>query len=174
MSISLFFLLLSVACRPLPAVRCLPPAACYPEGVIVFTPQTLTPLLPLALVLWLLPCAIQDYRHRRVANALTVPAFFVAWPLALWLGDGERLIFTLAVFAGCWFAWQMGGMGAADGKMATCIAAVSPLALGMGGLFLALGFVSMRLWRGKSASLPAGIAFYAGAVGMALAAVIEI
>ncbi|MBX2998813.1 MAG: prepilin peptidase [Caldilineaceae bacterium] len=134
----------------------------------MFTSQTLTPLLPLMLVLWLLPCAIQDYRHRRVANVLTVPAFFAAWPLALWLGDGDRLMFTLAVFAGCWFAWQMGGMGAADGKMATLIAAVSPPALGMGGLMLALGFVGMRLWKGKSASLPAGIAFYAGAVEMAL------
>jgi Flp pilus assembly protein protease CpaA len=120
------------------------------------------------LVLWLLPCAIQDYRHRRVANWLTIPAFFAAWPLALWLGDGERLMFTLAVFAGCWFAWQMGGMGAADGKMATCIAAVSPVALSIGGLVLALGFVGMRLWRGQSVSLPAGVAFYMGAVGVAL------
>jgi Flp pilus assembly protein protease CpaA len=132
----------------------------------------LTDLLPLTLVLWLLPCAIQDYRARRVANALTVPAFFAAWPLALWLGDGERLMFVLAVFAGCWFAWQMGGMGAADGKMATLIAAVSPLALGMGGVLLALGFVGMRLWRGQSVSLPAGVAFYVGAVGVALAGVI--
>jgi Flp pilus assembly protein protease CpaA len=124
------------------------------------------------LVLWLLPCAIQDYCRRRVANWLTVPAFFAAWPLALWLGDGERLMFTLAVFAGCWFAWQMGGMGAADGKMATLIAAVSPVALGIGGLVLALGFVGMRLWKGKSVSLPAGVAFYVGAVGVALAVVI--
>lgn len=138
----------------------------------MFTSQTLTPLLSLILVLWLLPCAIQDYRRRRVANWLTVPAFFAAWPLALWLGDGDRLMFTLAVFAGCWFAWQMGSMGAADGKMATLIAAVSPLALAIGGLFLALGFVGMRLQKGESASLPAGVAFYAGAVGVALATAI--
>jgi hypothetical protein len=43
-----------------------------------FTPQSLTALLPLILVLWLLPCALQDYRRRRVANGLTVPAFFPA------------------------------------------------------------------------------------------------
>jgi Flp pilus assembly protein protease CpaA len=129
-----------------------------------------TDLLALLLVLWLLPCALQDYRTRRVANWLTVPAFFAAWPLALWLGDGERLMFTLAVFGGCWLAWGMGGMGAADGKMATLIAAVSPIALGMGVLLLVLGFVGVRLWRGQSASLPAGVAFYGGAVGVALTA----
>jgi Flp pilus assembly protein protease CpaA len=131
-------------------------------------------LLPLLLVLWLLPCAIQDYRHRRVANWLTVPAFFAAWPLALWLGETERVMLTLAVFAGCWVAWQMGGMGAADGKMATCIAAVSPLALGIGTVLLALGFMGMRGWRGQSASLPAGVAFYLGALVAALAAALRI
>ena len=87
-------------------------------------------LLPSLLVFWLLPCALQDYRQRRIANALTIPAFFAAWPLALWLGGSERVLFTLAVFAGCWLAWGMGGMGAADGKIATVLAAVKPGGVG--------------------------------------------
>ena len=105
-------------------------------------------LLHLALVLWLLPCALQDYRTRHISNWLTVPAFLAAWPLALWLGGGDRLLFTLAVFAGCWLAWGLRSMGAADGKIATALAGVNPPALGLGVLFLVLGFVGMRLLEG--------------------------
>jgi Flp pilus assembly protein protease CpaA len=121
------------------------------------------------LALFLLPCALQDHRSRRVSNWLTLPAFFAAWPLALWLGGEERLFFTFAVFAGCWLAWGMKSMGAADGKLATCMAAVSPAALGVGVLLLVVGFLGMRLWQGRSASLPAAVGFYGGAVAMALA-----
>lgn len=116
--------------------------------------------LLLCLVLFLLPCALQDHRARRVSNWLTLPAFFVAWPLALWLGGEERLLFTFAVFAGCWLAWGMKTMGAADGKLATLITATSPVALGLGVLLLVAGFVGLRLWKGGSASLPAAVEFY--------------
>lgn len=156
------------ACRPPPAGAKrprLPPAA---HRLRVQSDPNMTNFLDLALVLWLLPCAFQDYRTRRVSNWLTVPAFFGAWPLALWLGGSDRLAFVLAVFAGCWFAWQMKGMGAADGKMATALAAVSPPALGISVLLLTLGFVRMRLWNGKRTSLPAGVAFYGGMVGNVL------
>jgi Flp pilus assembly protein protease CpaA len=124
-----------------------------------------TIVLPL-LVLFLLPCALQDYRTRRVSNWLTLPAFFAAWPLALWLGGEDRLLFTFAVFAGCWLAWGMKSMGAADGKLATCLAALSPAALGLGVLLLVVGFVGLRLRRGESASLPAAMGFYGGALAM--------
>lgn len=40
-------------------------------------------------------------------------------------------------------------MGAADGKLATIIAAVSPAALGMGVLLLVAGFVGLRLRKGE-------------------------
>jgi len=126
-----------------------------------------TTILP-TLALYLLPCAIQDFRSRRVSNWLTLPAFFAAWPLALWLGGEERLFFTFAVFAGCWLAWGMKSMGAADGKLATIIAAVSPAALGVGVLLLVMGFVGLRLRRGEATSLPAVVGFYAGTVGLVL------
>ncbi|MCL4831139.1 MAG: hypothetical protein KJZ86_01825 [Caldilineaceae bacterium] len=59
-------------------------------------------------------------------------------------------------------------MGAADGKLATIIAAVSPAALGMGVLLLVAGFVGLRLRKGEAASLPAAVGFYGGTVGVAL------
>lgn len=129
------------------------------------SPSFLVPCL----VLFLLPCAVQDYRARRVSNYLTLPAFFAAWPRALFFGGEERLFFTFAVFAGCWLAWGMQSMGAADAKLATLLAATSPAVLGLGVLFLVAGFVGLRLRRGEATSLPAAVAFYGGALGVSLA-----
>ncbi|MBI3957340.1 MAG: hypothetical protein HY328_00925 [Chloroflexi bacterium] len=55
-------------------------------------------------------------------------------------------------------------MGAADGKLATLVAATSPAALGMGVTLLVLGFVGVRLRKEESASLPAAVGFSGGAV----------
>lgn len=120
--------------------------------------------LHLLLVLWLLPCALQDYRTRRISNWLTVPAFFAAWPLALWLGGSERLIFALAVFLGCWFAWQTKGMGAADGKIATTLGAVLPQSVPVAGFLLMLTFIVLRLRRQHNTRIPAAIAFFLASV----------
>lgn len=117
------------------------------------------------LVLWLLPCALQDYRTRRISNWLTLPAFVLAWPVALWLGGSERLILTFAVFVGCWAAWQMHTMGAADGKIAVALAAVSPAALGIGVVILVGIFAGLWVWKRQSVSVPAAVGFYAGMLG---------
>jgi Flp pilus assembly protein protease CpaA len=121
-------------------------------------------LLNVALVLWLLPCALQDYRTRHISNWLTVPAFLAAWPMALWLGGSERLVFTSAVFLGCWFAWQMKGMGAADGKIATALGAILPQAMAISGVLLMLAFLVLRLRRQPETTVPAAVAFFAGSV----------
>ncbi len=118
-------------------------------------------LLHLLLLAWLLPCALQDWRSRRVSNWLTLPAFVLAWPGALWLGGEERLIFTFALFVGCWFAWQMQGMGAADGKIATALAALLPQAVLWSGGVLLLFFVYLRLRR-QEGGVPAVVGLYLG------------
>ena len=121
------------------------------------------------LVLWLLPCALQDYRTRHISNWLTLPAFVLAWPVAVYLGGSERLILTFAVFVGCWAAWQMHTMGAADGKIAVALAAVSPAALGMGVGVLVGMFGVLWVWKRRSISVPAAVGFY---VGMIVAAIV--
>jgi Flp pilus assembly protein protease CpaA len=115
----------------------------------------------LLMTLWLLPCAIQDWRTRRVSNWLTVPLFMVAWPVALLLGN---LTLTTAAFLGTYVAWKAKtGMGAADGKIAVGLAAFAPSALAIGfvlegGVFLA------RRWREKpGSSIPGAFWFWIGA-----------
>ena len=41
------------------------------------------------MMIWLLPCALQDYRTRHVSNWLTVPLFVLAWRIALLYNLGE-------------------------------------------------------------------------------------
>ena len=114
------------------------------------------------LVLWLLPCAIQDRRTRHVSNWLTVPLFVLAWPAALFT---DHLLLTLAVFAGVFLAWRWsGGLGPADGKIAVGLAGLAPLALLASVLVQELAFLYARLRGQAGMSLPGAVSFYLGAV----------
>ena len=121
------------------------------------------PLLRHVLVmLWLLPCAIQDRRTRHVSNWLTVPLFLVAWPVALLTGN---LLLTLAVFAGAFLVWRWGGgLGPADGKIAVGLAGIAPPALLAGVIVQGLMFLSARLRDRQPVRLPGAVGFYLGAV----------
>lgn len=115
----------------------------------------------LFLTVWLIPCAVFDVRRRRIPNWLTLPAI----PVALWwaLGQGT-LILALVVLGGGFLAFQFGGMGGADGKLATVQAAVAPAALLLSGLLLALTFLGLRLFGRKRSRLPAALWFWAGSL----------
>jgi Flp pilus assembly protein protease CpaA len=115
------------------------------------------------LVLWLLPCALQDYRTRHVSNWLTVPLFLLAWPVALLLGN---LPLTLAAFVGVYmaFRWSGDGFGPADGKIVVGLAAMAPLALVLGTAVQALTFVICRLRSQQATRLPGIPGYYLGAV----------
>jgi Flp pilus assembly protein protease CpaA len=121
------------------------------------------PLLRHMLVmLWLLPCALQDYRTRHVSNWLTVPLFLLAWPVALLTG---HFPLTFAVFVGVYVATQFEPRaGAADGKLMVGLAAFAPLALGIGVLLELMVFVALRLRGLRAASIPGGLWLYVGCV----------
>ena len=70
---------------------------------------------------------------------------------------------TLTVLVAGYIAFRFGGLGGADGKLATVVAAVSPLALALSGLLLLAGFIINRL-RGRPGSLPAAPFFLAAAI----------
>ena len=121
------------------------------------------------MVFWLLPCALQDYRTRRVSNWLTVPLFFLAWPVAILT---DHLALTFAVFVGVYVATKLEPRaGAADGKLMVGLAAFAPLALGIGVLLEVLVFAMLRLRGWRDAEIPGAVFLYLGSLLNALAIV---
>lgn len=122
-------------------------------------------LATVALTLFLLPCAIQDWRSHQISNWLTLPAFFVAWVVAFIF---DNLPITMAVFLGCYVAWSIGAMGAADGKLAVLVVAVTPVALFISSLLLGFTFLLLHLLGVKNTRLPAALWFWLGTLLCAL------
>ena len=126
--------------------------------------------LQATLIWWLLPCARQDWRDRRVMNLWTVPPFLAALPLAHWLGGADRLGLAVLVLVCIWLMWREGLLGAADAKVATVLAAVVPVSLILGlcvlWLWLALGRISrwMRPDSWPWAGIPGVTGWYCGVV----------
>ncbi len=112
------------------------------------------------MVLWLLPCAIQDRRTRHISNWLTVPLFLLAWPVAILT---DHLALTFAVFIGVYVATKLEPRaGAADGKLMVGLAAFAPLALGIGALLEMLVFIALRLRGQRDAAIPGALWLYVG------------
>ena len=124
-------------------------------------------LLHVLVMLWLLPCAIQDRRTRHVSNWLTVPLFIIAWPVAILTG---HLALTFAVFVGVYVAITIEPRaGAADGKLMVGLAAFAPVALGIGVLLEVAVFAVLRLRSRRDAAIPGALWLYLGALSDAIA-----
>ncbi len=121
------------------------------------------PLLRAVLmVFWLLPCAIQDRRTRHVSNWLTVPLFFLAWPVAILT---DHLALTFAVFVGVYVATKLEPhAGAADGKLMVGLAAFAPPALALGVFLEMIAFAALRLRGHRGAVIPGALWLYLGSV----------
>jgi hypothetical protein len=118
------------------------------------------------MVLWLLPCAIQDRRTRHVSNWLTVPLFILAWPVAILTG---HFALTFAVFVGVYVATKLEPRaGAADGKLMVGMAAFAPLALGLGVLLELTIFATRRLRDRLDVAIPGALWLYVGSLMSAL------
>ncbi len=117
----------------------------------------------LATAVWLGVCAWQDGKTRHVSNLLTLPAFLLAWPVALW--DGT-IVPVFAVFAGTYVAHAMRQMGAADGKIATALTAFAPLGLAAGAGLSALAFLWLRIRGEGGRSIPGAVWMFAGTAGV--------
>jgi len=112
--------------------------------------------------LWLLPCALKDYRTRRVSNWLTVPFFLLAWPFAFLTG---HLALTFAVFVGVYAASQVEPrFGGADAKLLVGLAALAPIGLAIAVLLEAITFGVLRLQGKRGRAIPGVLWLYIGAV----------
>lgn len=122
------------------------------------------------MVLWLLPCAIQDYRTRRVSNWLTIPLFLIAWPVAILTG---HFPLTFAVFVGVYVATKLEPrMGAADGKLMVGLAAFAPLALGIGVMLELIALATRRLPGRIDAAIPGAFWLFVGALALGVTSVL--
>jgi prepilin peptidase CpaA len=118
------------------------------------------------LVLWLLLCAAQDARQRRIANSLTLGAAAVAlvyllWSGSTWLGaeagqGGWACLIALALTLPGFF---MGRMGAGDVKLMTALGLATD-GLFILGVFIGAGVASLvwmllapRVWLHMSQGL---------------------
>lgn len=119
------------------------------------------------MVFWLLPCAIQDRRTRRVSNWLTIPLFLLAWPIAILTG---HFALTFAVFVGVYVASKLEPrFGAADGKLMVGLAAFAPFALALAVFLEGLVFVVLRLQRRHGVSIPGAFWLFVAALLTAVA-----
>ena len=74
----------------------------------------------------------------------------------------------MAVFVGCFVAWQFKGMGAADGKLATLMAAIDPATIVLSRLMLVPSFAHQWFRGQRGSALPAAVAYLVGALLMTL------
>lgn len=122
-------------------------------------------LLHAMLSIWLIVCAVEDWRKLEVSNWLTLPPFILALFYALEQG-GETLALTaitLIVFLAARAAWQ--AQGAADIKVLIVLASFWPTALYVSLLMTALWSV-VHIFRKQ------GKVAYAGVPPMAIGALL--
>ena len=82
-----------------------------------------------ALVLvWLVVCAIQDWKSGEVSNWLTIPAMALGMGYAVYMGR-ERLILVAAALAGMMLLYVLGSLGGADVKVLVTLAGLWPAAM---------------------------------------------
>jgi len=124
--------------------------------------DTATALRLGVVTLWLTVCAYHDWRTRTVPNALTVPPFVLAWPVAYVLHGISGLWLTGFVFAVTYFMFRAGMMGPADGKALTTLVAVVPETLVPLILVHAAVALYLRWKRMPNARVPGMVLYLAG------------
>jgi Flp pilus assembly protein protease CpaA len=126
----------------------------------------------IAVFVWLLVCAVQDWRRREVSNWLTLLPLGIIISLRVVGVVQEPLLPVLITGILLLFLWNRGWMGGADIKASLILAALNMQLfawawLGLGFWFLGLKIYYARSWGNR---LPAFVGY---AAGMAAFLVIE-
>jgi Flp pilus assembly protein protease CpaA len=122
-------------------------------------------------LLWLALCALQDWRHRRVSNPLTLPVLILGLGLRLvGLLRGDTLLLVL-IIAAALVGWRAGLIGGADAKALIALALLSPHMALWAWMGATLWYLTARivthLWARNSrspTSLPGFMGFLLGAL----------
>ena len=127
-------------------------------------------LTNIGVFLWLLACAVQDWRTRQVSNWLTMTPLFGAllfWliqvrPISPWPAPTAAALLLLA--------WQAGWIGGADAKASMALALFSLSLLAWAWCGAALWYLALRPFytRKDLRILPGFVGFAAGVAARAL------
>ena len=79
-------------------------------------------------IVWLIVCALFDWKHGEVPNWLTLPGMAAGIIFAI-ISGGDRLIILVAAFIGLMVLFLLKSMGGADVKVLTALAGLWPAAL---------------------------------------------
>ena len=126
--------------------------------------------LHLAVFAWLLICAIQDWRDRKVSNWFTLLPLALAICLRLAGLIQGSLLPLLAAIAFLLLFWQRGWIGGADANASLALALLDMRVFAWAWLGLGLWYLGLRLVYGRKCDrrLPAFVGFTTG-VGALLA-----
>lgn len=121
--------------------------------------------LHLAVFVWLLICAIQDWRSREVSNWLTLPPLAFAFCLRLAGLIQGSLLPLLAAPVFLLLFWQRGWIGGADAKASLALTLLDMQAFAWAWLGLGVWYLGLRLVYGRKCDrrLPAFVGFTTGA-----------
>ena len=85
-------------------------------------------IISAVVLVWLVVCAIQDWKSGEVSNWLTIPAMALGMGYAVYMGR-ERLILVAAALAGLMLLYVLGSLGGADVKVLVALAGLWPTAM---------------------------------------------
>ena len=120
--------------------------------------------LHLAVFVWLLICAIQDWRRREVSNWLTLPSLAFAFSLRLTGQIPGSMLPLLVAILFLLFFWRFGWIGGADTKASLALALLDSQAGVWAWLGLGIWYLGLRLYYGRNCDhqLPAFVGFTSG------------
>jgi Flp pilus assembly protein protease CpaA len=85
-------------------------------------------IISAVVLVWLVVCAVQDWKSGEVSNWLTIPAMALGMGYAVYMGR-ERLILVAAALAGLMLLYVLGSLGGADVKVLIALAGLWPAAM---------------------------------------------
>jgi len=131
--------------------------------------------LLVAVFVWLLVCAVQDWRRREVNNWLTLPPLTLTFCLRLAGLIHEPPLPLLVAIAFLLVFWQRGWIGGADAKASLALAMLDVQVFAWAWLGLGVWYLGLRLCYGRICDrrLPAFVGFASGACALLVVEVLQ-
>jgi len=137
--------------------------------------MTIDDLRRLTVFVWLLICAIQDWRSREVSNWLAIPPLVFAFCLRLAGLIQGSLLPMLAAIVFLLLFWQRGWIGGADAKASLALALLDMQVFAWAWLGLGSWYFGLRFYCGRKCDrrLPAFVGFTTGVGALLIVGVLR-